>query len=58
MGSDTNTGPAGGWAASWNARRSTVPSSPLVRTSWPHFTVPPASSTSGPDSSGSVTMWR
>ena len=58
IGSDANTGPPGGWAASWNARRMIVPSSPAVRTSWPHFTAPEASSTSGPDRSGSVAMWR
>ena len=33
IGNDTNTGPTGGEAASWNARRITVPSSSRVRTS-------------------------
>ena len=54
IGSEANTGPPGGLSASWKARRRIVPSSSAVRTSWPHFTAPPASSTSGPDRSGSV----
>src|SRR5204862_77911 len=57
-GIDTNTGPAGGEAASWNARRRTVPSSPLWRTSCPHLDTPLARPTRSPESSGSATRWR
>ena len=58
IGSDTNTGPTGGEAASWNARRITVPSSSRVRTSCTHFDTGRASPTRSPDRSGSLTMWR
>ena len=37
MRSDRNVGPVGGLAASANARRRIVPSSPRLRTSWAHF---------------------
>ena len=37
MGSETNTGPDGGAAASWKARRMIVPSSSTLRTSCTHF---------------------
>ncbi len=58
IGSDTNTGPTGGDAASWKARRMTVPSSSRVRTSCTHFDTGRASPTRSPESSGSLTMWR
>ena len=52
-----NTGPAGALAASWNARRSIVPSSRSVRTSCAHFDTGRARPTRSPDSSGSASMW-
>ena len=41
MGSDTNTGPPGWEAASWNARRMIVPISSGRRTSCTHFDTAP-----------------
>ena len=48
------TGPVGGAAASRNARRIAVPSSPSVRTSCDHLRSEPASPTRSPERSGSV----
>lgn len=56
IGIDTNTGPVGGEAASWKARRTTTPSSPRWRTSCAHFTVPRARPTRSPPSNGSATQ--
>ena len=54
MGMDTNTGPVGGDAASWKARRSTGPRSAVRWTSCAHFTRPDAMPVRLPDRNGSA----
>jgi hypothetical protein len=54
MGIETNTGPLGGWAASWKARRISGPRSPTWCTSAAHFVSPRASPTRSPERNGSA----
>ena len=53
----TNTGPPGGPAASWKARRMMVPSSRSERTSWVQRLTGAARPTRSPARSGSASMW-